>query len=177
MSRHLVHRLNQTLIWIAGAALCGMVLLSCSNMLLRLLGYPVKGTYELMGFSGAVLAAFALGATQRQGGHIEVDLLDSVLPRRVNRGLRIVANLASAAFFGLICWRLIVLALSLEGSGEVSETLHLPYYPVVLAVALGFFSLILVFLRQILDLIQSSFSAKTGHAKHKNEHGEGGQSA
>jgi TRAP-type C4-dicarboxylate transport system permease small subunit len=153
MPHPLVHRLNQVLIRIAGAALCGMVLLSCGNMLLRLLGSPVKGTYELMGFSGAVLAAFALGTTQRQGGHIEVDLLGAVLPASVNRWLRIAANLASTAFFGLICWRLLVLALSLKQSGEVSETLHLPYYPVVLAVALGIFGLILILLHQILDLV------------------------
>lgn len=154
MLHTLVHQLNRALIWIAGITLCGMVLVSCANMLLRFMGYPVKGTYELMGLSGAVLAAFALGTTQRQGGHIEVDLLASILPRGVNRWLRIIAHLASAAFFGLICWRLVILALSLERSGEVSETLHLPYYPVVLAVALGVFSLILVFLRQILDLFQ-----------------------
>ncbi len=154
MLHTLVHRLNRALIWIAGGTLCGMVFLSCANMLLRVLGYPIKGTYELMGLAGAVLAAFALGTTQKQGGHIEVDLLESVLPRRVNRWLRLAAHLASTAFFGLICWQLIVLALSLRQSGEVSETLHLPYYPAVLAVALGVFSLILVFLRQILDLFR-----------------------
>jgi len=131
-----------------------MVLLSCGNMLLRFLGYPVKGTYELMGFSGAILAAFALGATQKQGGHIQVDLIASVLPREVNRWLKALANLISAAFFSLVCWRLADLALSLKQSGEVSQTLHLPSYPVVLAVALGVFSLILVLLRQVLDLLQ-----------------------
>ena len=152
MAYDLVHRLNRGLIWIAGASLCVMVVVSCANMLLRFLGYPLKGTYELLGLCGAVLAAFALGTTQKQGGHIEVDLLQSVLPRKINRLLKLVADLASAAFFSLICWQLIVLALSLRESGEVSETLHLPYYPVVLTVALGVFSLLLVFLRQILDL-------------------------
>jgi len=154
MSHTLIQRLNQALICLAGITLCGMVLLACGNMLLRFLGYPIKGTYELMGFSGAILAAFALGATQRQGGHIEVDLLASILPPRVNRWLKLAANLLSTAFFSLIFWRLIILALSLERSGEVSETLHLPSYSVVLIVALGVFSLILVFLRQVLDLVQ-----------------------
>jgi len=154
MSHTLIQRLNQALISLAGITLCGMVLLACGNMLLRFLGYPIKGTYELMGFSGAILAAFALGATQRQGGHIEVDLLASILPPRVNRWLKLAANLLSTAFFSLIFWRLIILALSLERSGEVSETLHLPSYSVVLIVALGVFSLILVFLRQVLDLVQ-----------------------
>ncbi len=154
MSHTLIQRLNQALICLAGITLCGMVLLACGNMLLRFLGYPIKGTYELMGFSGAILAAFALGATQRQGGHIEVDLLASILPPRVNRWLKLAANLLSTAFFSLIFWRLIILALSLRQSGEVSETLHLPSYSVVLIVALGVFSLILVFLRQVLDLVQ-----------------------
>lgn len=154
MLHTLIHRLNQVLIWLAGITLCGMVLLSCANMLLRIWGHPIKGTYELMGFGGAVVAAFALGTTQWQGGHIEVDLLASILPRRINRWLKLAAHLASTAFFGLISWRLLLLALSLERSGEVSETLHFPYYPAVLSVALGVFCLILVFLRQILNLIQ-----------------------
>jgi len=154
MFGNLAHWLNRGLIWLAGITLLGMVLVSCANMLLRFLGYPIKGTYELLGFCGAVLVAFALGATQRQGGHIEVDLLESVLPEKINRLLKLLANLASAVFFGLVGWQLIVLAQSLERSGEVSETLHLPFYPVVAAVAFGVFSLLLVLLRQILDLIQ-----------------------
>jgi len=52
--------LNQVFVCIGGVFLAGMVLLSCSNILLRIVWLPVKGTYELMGFFGAIVTAFAL---------------------------------------------------------------------------------------------------------------------
>ena len=67
--------LNHVLIWMAGVFLTSMILLTCSNIFLRLVWVPVKGTFELMGFFGAIIAAFSLGYTQIKKGHIAVDIL------------------------------------------------------------------------------------------------------
>jgi len=66
--------LNEILIWIAGVSLVTMILLTCANIFLRLVWMPVKGTYELMGFFGAIVTAFALGYTQIKRGHIGIDI-------------------------------------------------------------------------------------------------------
>ena len=66
------HLLNQVLISIAGIFLIAMIILTCANVFLRLVWIPVSGTFELMGYFGAVLTALALGYTQIKKGHIAI---------------------------------------------------------------------------------------------------------
>ncbi|HIJ20322.1 MAG TPA: TRAP transporter small permease subunit, partial [Deltaproteobacteria bacterium] len=82
------HYLNQALIFIAGIFLVAMIVLTCANIFLRLVWMPVSGTFELMGYFGAVLTAFALGYTQLSKGHIAVDIV--VL--RFSKGVQRVLN-------------------------------------------------------------------------------------
>ena len=55
--------LNRVLAWMAGGFLAGIVLLTCANILLRIVWKPVMGTVELVGYSGAIVTGFALGYT------------------------------------------------------------------------------------------------------------------
>jgi TRAP-type C4-dicarboxylate transport system permease small subunit len=110
---------------------------------LRAVWVPVKGTFELMGFSGALAAAFALAATQRGKGHITVTLLKGYLPEWLEKTLVLFSFVLSGSFFGLVSWHCGQRALGIWRLGELSETLQLVYYPVVFAVALGFVALAL----------------------------------
>ena len=69
--------LNRLLMIIAGIFLLGMIALTCANILLRLFWFPVRGTFELMGFFGAIVTAFALGYTQVNKGHIARAVLEA----------------------------------------------------------------------------------------------------
>ena len=51
--------LNQVLIRIACFFLVAMILLTCANILLRLVWVPVTGTFELMGYFAAIITALA----------------------------------------------------------------------------------------------------------------------
>jgi hypothetical protein len=46
---------------IAGAALCFLMLLTIADVVLRILGRPIVGTYELVGLGGAI----AMGSPSR----------------------------------------------------------------------------------------------------------------
>ena len=144
--------LNAISTGIGACILFCMVGLGCVNMVMRSLGLPVTGTYELMGLGGAMIAALAMGGTQEAGGHIQVTVLDGVLPPKVRCTLQAGAHMLSIAFFSLVAWRLFALSWALKESGELSETLHLPFYPVVVLVGMGFVSLVLNLLFQIRTL-------------------------
>ncbi|NCO61249.1 TRAP transporter small permease subunit, partial [bacterium] len=64
---------NKALMMVAGCFLVAMIVLACANIFLRLVWLPISGTFELMGYFGAVVTAFALGYTQMSKGHIAVD--------------------------------------------------------------------------------------------------------
>lgn len=130
-------RLAQALAWACGLALVAMMALSCANIVLLAVWIPVPGAYELIGFAGAVLAAFSLSYTQLHKTHISVGILAGRLPRVLRRSCALAATLASSLLFCVVAEETFSWGLYLERTGELSETLITPYHPVVFAVALG----------------------------------------
>lgn len=144
------------LLCLAGFFMVLMVLLACSNMVLRSVWVPVKGTFELMGFSGALAAAFSLAATQRGKGHITVTLLKGRLPQWLEKTLVLFSFALSGSFFLLVSWQCGQRALGIMRIGELSETLQVVYYPIVFAVALGFVALALALVTDFFIVLFSS---------------------
>ncbi len=112
-----------------------------ANMLLRPFGHPIQGSFELMGFGAAAVAALGLANSQERKVHICVDILFSRFSPGIKHFLASLGNLLCSIFFGMAAWRISELALRLWRSGEVSETLRIPFYPFTGIVALGFWAL------------------------------------
>ncbi|MDQ1335843.1 MAG: hypothetical protein QG552_2793 [Thermodesulfobacteriota bacterium] len=149
--------LNRLLMAIGCGLMVLMIFLTCANILLRTVWVPIQGTYELMGYFGAVLTAFALGYAQIHRGHISVDLLVLGFSPTIRRILEGINALICMVFFGLVAWRIARYGTTLRNTGEVTETLLIVYYPFIYAVALGCASLSLIFLT---DLLRSFFPTK-----------------
>ena len=129
--------LSRFLLGLGAIVLTAMMCLACANMVLRAVGLPIKGAYELMGYCGALAAALALAATQRAKGHIALTLLKGFFPRSVDAAIDAASSLAGAVFFGLVAWRTGLWARSLMVTGELSETLRVAYYPFPFIMAAG----------------------------------------
>ncbi len=151
--------MNHAFIFVAGTFMVAMILITCTNIFSRLVWVPVKGTFELMGFFGAVVTAFALGYTQAKKAHISVDILVSRFPKRVQKFLSGINCVICMIFFTLGGWQIVKLANTLRTSGEVTETLRIIYYPFTYGVALGCFLLSLVLLVELAELFFSNNGA------------------
>jgi len=147
------HYLNQILICIAGFFLMGMIFLTCANVFSRLVWIPISGSFELMGYFGAVLTAFALGYTQKRRGHIAVDVLVLGFSKKTQRIINGINCLICMIFFALVSWQIARYATTLWTTGELTETLRIVYYPFTYAVAFGCATLALVFLTDFLKSI------------------------
>jgi len=130
---------------LAGVLLVFLMLLSGISVVLRMCKMPFAGEYELAGFAGALLAAFALAETQRKRGHVELDVITRRFSPRLRRIAGSVNVLLGALAMAVVSLQLIRRALSLIRAGEVSETLRVPFAWVMLAVAAGFILLALVY--------------------------------
>jgi TRAP-type C4-dicarboxylate transport system permease small subunit len=117
------------------------------------LGSPFKGTYELMGYFGALVTAFALGYTQIKKAHIAVDVLVNRFSPKAQLFFQAINCLICTAFFSIAGWQIGKLAKTLWLTGEVTETLRIIYYPFAYGVALGCCLLALVLLVEFLKLI------------------------
>ena len=142
--------LRKILMTAGGVALILLVLLATGNVALRVVRVPLSGTYEVVAFLGAIVIAGALGHTQKRKDHIVVEIFSGKFPPGVKRVLDGIGYAVSAALFGIVTWRVFALALTIQRSGELSETLKLPFHPFVYAVAAGFAVFVLTLL---LDLV------------------------
>jgi len=137
---------------LACAAVIAMMLLSTADVVLRMFGKPIPGTYELIGFLGTIIVSFALAFTSMEKGHIAVEILVEKMPQRVQFAIETFTNLVSFLVFGLIAYQAFIYAVDIKKSGEVSLTLQMPIYPFIFGMALGFS---LLFLLLIADFIKS----------------------
>lgn len=144
------HFFSVVLLWIAGVLLLTMIFLVCSNVFLRIVWVPVKGTFELMGYIVAVVTAFTLGYTQIKKGHIAVDILVLRFSKKIQKILNSINYLICTIFFAIVAWQIGKYASTLLKTGEVTETLRIIYYPFTYAVAFGCIVFSLVFLSEFL---------------------------
>ena len=153
--------MNRLLTFIGGIFLVAMVLLTCANIFARNIWIPIRGTFELMGYFGAIVTAFALGSTQLKKGHIAVDVLINTFSDSTKKILQIVNNGICTAFFSIAAWQIAVKATTLMNTGEVTETLRIIYYPFTYAVAFGCLVLALIMLT---DLLKALIPQKEGES-------------
>ncbi|MGD9826715.1 TRAP transporter small permease [Desulfobacter sp.] len=137
---------------IAGIILAFMILLTMGNIVLRRVWVPIRGTYEIMGFAGAVITALAMGFTQNKREHIHVDILISRFPRAVKKAVFAVNTAMCSAFFLVAAWFVGLRGMTLIETGEVSETLRMAYYPFAFVVAFGCFLLAAMLFIDLLKL-------------------------
>ena len=139
--------LNKILMIVGSVAVLSLMSLATVNVCLRFFfSAPYRGAYELVGFFGAIVIAFALGYTQKRKDHIVVDILTERFPKRVNRVLDGINYFVTMIFFAIVSWQIFVWGMKISKSGEVSETLKIIFHPFVYTVALGFavFSLTII---------------------------------
>jgi len=140
---------------LGGVAVLALMVLATGNVTLRIFQAPFRGTYEIVGFLGAIVIAFALGYTQQKKNHIVVDILTERFSKQTNRILDAINYFVTMIFFAIIAWQIAVWGNKLVAGGEVSETLKIIFYPFVYAVALGFavfsFTLLVDFLQTIIN--------------------------
>jgi len=151
--------LNRLLLWVGGVFLVGMIVLTCANIFFRLTWVPIKGTFELMGYCGAIVTAFALGHTQMKRGHIAVKVLVNTFSGKTQNIVNAINYTVCFLFFVVAAWQIAVKATTLMNTGEITETLRIIYYPFTYGVAFGCAVLSLVLFT---DLVRLFFMEKGG---------------
>lgn len=129
--------LNKGLSLVAGSSLVAMVLVTVGEMVFRMFGKPMAGTFEIIGWLAAVTTAFALGYTQIHQGHVSIDLFAKHVGRLPRMVADIIVYLSSSALFMLVTWHVFLYAGILLKTGSLSETMKVIVYPWVYLVSLG----------------------------------------
>src|SRR4030066_2143616 len=129
---------NKILMMLGSVAVLLLMSIATVNAFLRIpfIKATWRGAYEIVGFLGAIVIAFALGYTQKRKDHIVVDILTERFPKRVNRVLDGMNYFATTIFFAFVSWQVFVWGTKISNSGEVSETLKIIFHPFIYGVSL-----------------------------------------
>lgn len=141
-----VHQISRTINAFAGISITFIMLLTVADVILRVFRRPIVGTYEIVGFFGAIVIGFAIPLTSWMRAHIFVDFFVQKFSPKVQMIINVATRCMVIILFTLIGWNLIKVGMDLYRSGEVSPTLHLPFYPVAYGVGIiCFFQCLVIF--------------------------------
>lgn len=123
---------------IAEAVLFIMLMLTVVDVILRSFSRPLVGTYELVAVAGAVVIGFAVPQTSWERGHVYVDFLLEKRSEAIKNAFFICTRIVGIILWAFLSYNLLKKGLHLYKTGEVSLTLHIPYYPAAYSLAFCF---------------------------------------
>ncbi|HVZ53288.1 MAG TPA: TRAP transporter small permease [Pseudolabrys sp.] len=142
--------------WVTGVAfivLCGMVVVTLADIVLRLLsrmpGHPfarlippaVPGVVDLVQLTLVTVAHLSVAATFLVGTHVTVDVIANLMPHKARRLARLFGWAVSFAFMALCFVEAIVQGRGQYQDGILSATISLPMWwywiPVVIGTGLA----------------------------------------
>jgi TRAP-type C4-dicarboxylate transport system permease small subunit len=146
-------RISQWMDFIAVAALTFMMSLTMADVICRSFGSPIIGTYEIVGLSSAITIGFAVPFTSWKKGHVFMDFVVDRLSATKKIALMVVTRLMVILLFIFIGVNLFMLGHEYYVSREVSQTIRMPIYPFVYAVAVVCFIECYVILCEMLKVV------------------------
>lgn len=147
-------KISKLLDSIAGWCMASIMVLVVSNILLRtLFKRPILGTYEYVSFFTALVIGLALAYCAVQNSHIAISIITDRLPVKIQMIIEIVIDTIAFIFLSFSTWHIGIYAKSMAGSGEVSLTTKLPFYPFIYLVAFGMSILSLVVLANLISCL------------------------
>ena len=111
------------------------MLLTSSDVVLRYCGYPIKGTFDIIGLLGAVVVALPIASTQILGRHVAMEYMTSHGSRLIRTIAKMMTSLLSLGIYGLIAWQCTLLGTKLWRIGRVSDTIEIPLFPFAYVIA------------------------------------------
>lgn len=142
---------------IGGVALIFIVTLTTADVVLRALGRPILGTYEIVAIGGGCVIGFVVPITSWKRGHVFVDFLINKLPGGGRNLINIVTRCVGIVAFLGISWRAIGIGNTYWTDGFVSSTLRLPFYPIAYGLGICFFMLSLVLFCDVVKIMEGSY--------------------
>ena len=144
--RVLVHGLTA----VAAAGVLTMMLVTCIDILLRIVARPLTGAVDIVRLAGAVTIAAALPYTTAVKGHVAVEFVFHMLGKRGRVVIDTLARVGGMALFAVLAWESVLRGRALYQAGEVTPTSEIPIFWVAYVIAFSCAVTMLVILHNLL---------------------------
>ncbi len=120
---------------IAGIVLLIMMVITFADIVMRYLGRPVVGAYEIVAFLGVAVTGFALPRASLMKAQVYVDLVVDKLSAGPRKTLQVITRVLVFIMFLIAAWYFIVMGTKFMATHTVTMSLRVPFYPVVFGLA------------------------------------------
>ena len=134
---------------IAAFSLMGMVIVTCSDITVRLFDRPIFGSEEIVSFLLVFVIGFTLPFSHLERIHVGVEIVFRLLPPKVQILLKILTDFLSLLLMATITVMMFFYWLDTKESGEVSMNLEFPEYRIIFTMACCFGVLNIFILRDL----------------------------
>ena len=116
---------------------------------------PLEGAFELVGILLVIAGSWGMGYCQLLKGNVRIDLLTNYFPKIMQGIIMFVAHAIAIGMTATITWKTLQRTWVYYNKtlGSVTETLSMPYWPFMLALAIGMGWTCIVF---IIDFVKTA---------------------
>ena len=115
--------------WIGILAMSAVTLIITGNVIWRIFGRVIPGTYDLVETITVLVAAFAIVNCEYQKKHTTVDMLTTLMKKKTQIKLEQVCQVISFAFWAMICYATIMVTMDKAKVGEHTDLLKVSIIP------------------------------------------------
>ncbi|MBI5442394.1 MAG: TRAP transporter small permease [Deltaproteobacteria bacterium] len=146
---------------IAGFCLTAIMLITSCDIVGRIFGVPVPGTFEVVSVAAGLIIGLAVPMSSLVKAQVTIDAVTDSLRGRAKECLRSVTRLIAMCVFALIAYALLGMGNDLRVSGEATSVLGLPLYPVAYAMGAAFVVEVVVLGAELLESLRALRSGGT----------------
>lgn len=144
-------RIAEGLEWVGLLGLMLMMLFTLIDVIgSTVFNKPLRGATELVGYIQIIAIGGAVAIGFYANRHIAIDFLVLLLPKAVKKLVNKFVAVVCLAFFVILSWQSFIYGATLQKSGELSSTAHLPLYPFAYFIALAAIIAALYFVDKLL---------------------------
>lgn len=146
MIAHWLDRVSGCSFWLSAAGICVVTLLITIDVVLRLLGHPILGSFEVTELILSVLVFASLAYTQREKGHIHVTMFVARLPLVPRLAVFGFMSVISTVVVAFVAYGAFSQAAKSVTTGGSTAVLEIPLYPFYLieGIAMALFTVVLL---------------------------------
>lgn len=150
-----MNKLTKIFDWVGGIAMILAVAAMVINILLRIFGLSLTGTYDIVCYTALLFASASIPICVLERAHITVDVLTMRLPAVPYRVLEIIAGIVNIISYVILAYAGYTLAFTKLLSGEASDTLKIPVGPMRLFWAACVTVVIILSIIQLIQTVRS----------------------
>ena len=124
--------------------LVAVMFIICANVIFRIFGRVIPGTYDLVEIMIVVVAGFALSDTEIHHRQTNVDMVTIHLQKKIRLWLENACNLIGFVYWGIIAWASVGITIDKAAKGEATDLLKISVIPFRVVWVIGLILICLV---------------------------------